>query len=155
MNSNCQVKIIIERIKEECHCNKQDIVDLTDMQAVVQKLTDQPDEAYATDILQPRGNYVLVKVKRRVDENGQFCNEYIPLLFGLDTLNPEYLSRLCSRKVNPDAYCKETKDILRNIPKSRGRNESRNSTYGKSRASNVLPIQLPARKASQQKPFQD
>merc|ERR1712180_200562 len=143
MNSNCQMKILIERMTEVAKCKKTDVIDLTDMHAVVLKLNDLPPEAYGNEILHPRGNYILIKVKAREDEHGQQCNEYIPLLQGLETVNPEYLGRLSSRQVNPDAYIKDKN--LRSVggpPKSRNRAESRqqNSVMGKGRNSN-LPVQ--------------
>ena len=107
MNSNCQMKIIIERIRSATNCKEKDIIDLTDMQAVVQKINNYPPQSYGTDCIHPRGNYILVKVKPREDENGQPCNEYVPVLQGLETVNPEYLGRLSNRQVNPDAYVKD------------------------------------------------
>lgn len=42
-----------------------DLIDVADMQAVVQKLADQPDEMYVNEIIQARGNYILIKVIRK------------------------------------------------------------------------------------------
>ena len=44
-----------------------DLIDLADMQAVVQKLADQPDEMYVNEIIQARGNYILIKVIRKCE----------------------------------------------------------------------------------------
>lgn len=44
-----------------------DLIDLADMQAVVQKLADQPDEIYVNEIIQARGNYILIKVIRKCE----------------------------------------------------------------------------------------
>ena len=44
-----------------------DLIDLADMQAVVQKLADQPDEMYVNEIIQARGNYILFKVIRKCE----------------------------------------------------------------------------------------
>lgn len=44
-----------------------DLIDLADMQAVVQKLADQPDEMYVNEIIQARGNYILIKVVRKCE----------------------------------------------------------------------------------------
>jgi len=98
------------------------------MQAVVQKLSDAPKSSYASSYLQYRANYVLIKIIKRIDENGQICKEYIPLLNGLDTANPEFLSRLSNRKVNPDAYNKESRDVFNRtavLKNKGGRNDSR------------------------------
>lgn len=46
-----------------------DLIDLADMQAVVQKLADQPDEMYVNEIIQARGNYILIKVIRKCEIN--------------------------------------------------------------------------------------
>ena len=37
-------------------------------------------------------NFISFSLER-VDENGQYCNEYIPLLNGLEQVNPEFLSK--------------------------------------------------------------
>ena len=144
VNSNCQMKMIIERIKEVSNCKAKDTIDLTDMQAVVQKLNDLPPQSYGTEALTPRGNYILVKVKPREDDTGQACNEYIPLLQGLEAVNPEYLGRLSSRQVNPDAYVKDKNH--RNVggpPKSRQRAESRQQSNMGTKAgrNSNLPVQ--------------
>lgn len=44
-----------------------DLIDLADMQAVVEKLADQPDEMYVNEIIQARGNYILIKVIRKCE----------------------------------------------------------------------------------------
>ena len=44
-----------------------DLIDLADMQAAVQKLADQPDEMYVNEIIQARGNYILIKVIRKCE----------------------------------------------------------------------------------------
>ncbi|XP_065648046.1 uncharacterized protein LOC101237035 isoform X5 [Hydra vulgaris] len=91
LNSNCKCRILLEKIKSNCGCIVDDIIDIADMQAVVQKLCDKPDESYASEIIQPRSCYILIKVIKRCDENGQFYKEYLPLLFGLESTNPEFL----------------------------------------------------------------
>ena len=42
-----------------------DTIDIADMQAVVQKLSDAPFNTYGSQYLQYRANYVLVKVFRK------------------------------------------------------------------------------------------
>jgi len=135
MNTNCKCKIVLERLKEKCGCHPEESVDLADMQAVVQKLSDYSENTYANEILQARGNYVLVKFIRRVDESGMLLKEYLPLLNGLDQVNPEFINRLSNRKINPDAYIRETKDNLKAMMRKKGGNESRLSN--KPKPSNV------------------
>lgn len=144
LNSDCQIKILLERIKKVSVCKANDVIDLTDMQAVVQKLTDLPDESYASKVINPRGNYVLVRVKSREDDNGAKCKQYIPLLQGLETINPEYLNRLSNRKVNPDAYSSNEKGGMKSnhstAKEGRKRNESRvGQTASKARKSSTRP----------------
>ncbi|XP_066922024.1 uncharacterized protein CXorf65 homolog isoform X2 [Clytia hemisphaerica] len=100
LNSNCQCKILLERIKKACALRREELIDIADMQAVVQKLSDAPKSSYASSYLQYRANYVLIKI----------------------------ISRLSNRKVNPDAYNKESRDVFNRtavLKNKGGRNDSR------------------------------
>lgn len=114
-------------MKQRCQLSHDETIDLADMQGVVQKLSDQTIDTYASDFLQPRGNYVLIKAIKRLDDNGQFCKEYIPLLDGIESSNPEFFARLSNKKVNPDAFSKDIKETSRMNPRKKG-NDGRLST---------------------------
>ncbi|XP_065648043.1 uncharacterized protein LOC101237035 isoform X4 [Hydra vulgaris] len=137
LNSNCKCRILLEKIKSNCGCIVDDIIDIADMQAVVQKLCDKPDESYASEIIQPRSCYILIKVIKRCDENGQFYKEYLPLLFGLESTNPEFLLRLSSRKVNPDSFVKDNKDARFATSKIKGAGRTTTSKSNKDSNSNL------------------
>ena len=42
-----------------------DVIDVADMQSFVQKLSEQPESRYASDILQSRANYIILKINSK------------------------------------------------------------------------------------------
>ncbi len=109
-NSHCRNKVLLENMRKRCNCSPNDVIDLADEQAHVKNLSDQPHFKFASLTLQPRATYILVKVDERARDGQRI---YTPLLDGLESSNPEFLTRLANRKVNPDSGPKDgghTKD---------------------------------------------
>ncbi len=103
-NANCRNKILLENIRKRCNCSPSDVIDLADEQAYVKNISEQPAYKFASLTLQQRATYILV----RVDERGPDGQKvYTPLLEGLETTNPDFLSRLANRNINPEATAKD------------------------------------------------
>eukprot|EP00794_Sanderia_malayensis_P015353 gene15353-16929_t len=104
-NSHCRIKILLENIRKRCNCSPNDVIDLADEQAFVKNLAEQPHFKYASLVLQqPGASYILIKVEERGRDGLKL---YTPLLEGLEASNPEFISRLANKKVNPNAGVKD------------------------------------------------
>lgn len=126
-NANCCMKVLLENIKKRCKIPSDQIIDLADEQAQIKNLSEQPEQKYASLLLQPRTTYILVRVNVFVDERtGDTHKTYTALVEGLDDTNPEFLIRLAHRRANQENSNKErdmgntTRNGTRNNKKKKG-----------------------------------
>ncbi|XP_013406584.1 uncharacterized protein CXorf65 homolog [Lingula anatina] len=111
-NPNCLVKILLHHIKERCHLDKNDVVELSDDQGAVKNLHTNLTE-YGTEFLSDREQLILLRVEK--DAEGEEDRPlYIPLLDGLEE-DEEFI-----RKLNPNPEPPSTAPKGKRLSKHRG-----------------------------------
>ncbi|XP_006814985.2 uncharacterized protein LOC102806740 [Saccoglossus kowalevskii] len=86
--------LLLENIKQRCHCAEDVEVDLSDNEGNVKYLNVAESlQKYANEILKERETFVLVRVER-LDENSK--PQYYPLLND-DTIDASFLAKLSSK----------------------------------------------------------
>ncbi|KAJ7392688.1 hypothetical protein OS493_010339 [Desmophyllum pertusum] len=89
-NPNCRTNILLEDIKRRCNCTKDVTVDLSDESGNLKYLANHP-MSYATEILKERESFVLIRVEKKGETEG---DSYTPMLNDLIIVTPEFLERL-------------------------------------------------------------
>ncbi|KAM4616848.1 uncharacterized protein C22orf15 [Polymixia lowei] len=97
-NLNCKLINFIHSLKERCGLDMKDCVDLMDRSGTVMNLCQRKQRVeLASSLLVERSNYVLLRVCRGEDNEGQ---KYVPLLNNLSKSHPE-LTDILRKISNP------------------------------------------------------
>ncbi|XP_074643320.1 uncharacterized protein CXorf65 homolog [Tubulanus polymorphus] len=99
-NPRCKVDIFMEHIRRKCCLReKTGTIDLVDLEGEIKNLSNSRTRdhlRYASDHINSRQCYVLVKVEKQSDRDPV---RYTPLLQNLDEINPELFEKLNSLQV--------------------------------------------------------
>ncbi|KAL9969394.1 hypothetical protein ACROYT_G021607 [Oculina patagonica] len=79
------------------------VVDIADENGSLKSIYERPPDQYASEYLQGRGNYVLLKVSKKTDSvTGKEFSTFDPLLNNLPEIYPDLMSKVNNNKINPD-----------------------------------------------------
>ncbi|KAK3698550.1 hypothetical protein QZH41_014480, partial [Actinostola sp. cb2023] len=119
-NPNCMTKNLLEDIKRRCKCDKDVTVDLCDEHGNVKNLLEY-GKKQATDLLKPRGTFVLIRVEKK--ENAEYPT-YTPMLNDVDVVTSAFVERL----TRPDSQSSQRNTESRQRRKSSGSSWARAKT---------------------------
>ncbi|XP_015776669.1 PREDICTED: uncharacterized protein CXorf65 homolog isoform X2 [Acropora digitifera] len=95
-NPNCRTLHLLEDIKRRCNCPENVSIDLSDLRGLVKNLTNN-QSSNASDFLQERETFILVRVEKNPTEGRDFPL-YTPLLRDDKVLTTEFLVRTTDDK---------------------------------------------------------
>ncbi|KAJ8035259.1 hypothetical protein HOLleu_22424 [Holothuria leucospilota] len=89
--------LLLENIKERCHCDRNVEVELSDTQGNIKFLAESPTR-YANEVLQERETCVLLRVEKSGESGEEQKAEYFPLLNDDDAITESFLARLSTKE---------------------------------------------------------
>ncbi|XP_029193649.2 uncharacterized protein C22orf15-like [Acropora muricata] len=102
-NLLCPTVVLYENIKSRCGCGKRVVVDIADENGSLKSLSERPQDIFASEYLQGRGIYVLLKVTKKIDSSsGKEFSAFEPLLNNVNEIYPDLMSKVRRNRVNPD-----------------------------------------------------
>ncbi|KAM7452223.1 hypothetical protein ABFA07_000403 [Porites harrisoni] len=102
-NLLCPTILLYENIKLRCKCEEKVVIDIADENGSLKILSERPPDQYASEYLQGRANYILLKVLKKADSStGKEYSIFEPLLNNVSELYPELMSKVHDKKINPD-----------------------------------------------------
>lgn len=92
-NPHCKTLLLLECIKEKCRRSDAETLDLVDENGQVANISDAENSSeYASQFVEGRKNYVLIKVSK--SGSAKEPNKYEPLLDNLEKSHPELKEKL-------------------------------------------------------------
>ncbi|XP_048761935.1 uncharacterized protein LOC125670666 isoform X1 [Ostrea edulis] len=92
-NPWCSSYTLMEWIRKKCNCENDILIDLVDMDGQVKNLSARTKE-YASEVVNPRETYVLIRVEIFFPEIGDGKYNYTSLLNNLGDVNPDLFGKL-------------------------------------------------------------
>nr|XP_058949889.1 uncharacterized protein CXorf65 homolog [Pocillopora verrucosa] len=102
-NLLCPTVILYKNIKLRCGCEKQAVIDIADENGSLKTIYERPPDQYASQYLQGRANFVLLKVLKKIDAiSGKEVSSFEPLLNNVTEVYPDLMAKVHNYRINPD-----------------------------------------------------
>ncbi|XP_039254974.1 uncharacterized protein C22orf15-like [Styela clava] len=116
-NPHCKSQLLLDCIREKCHCREGEILDLVDENGNVAMISDADNSTeYASQFLEGRKNYVLIRIIKSL--SGKEPNRYEALLQNIERHHPDLAERL--ERMSKPAQLTTAKDKKFQSAKKRG-----------------------------------
>ncbi|XP_068696194.1 uncharacterized protein [Montipora capricornis] len=102
-NLLCPTIVLYENIKFRCGCDDKVVIDIADENGSLKSLSERPHEIFASEFLQGRGSFVLLKKTKKMDTvSGKEFPTFEPLLNNVNEIYPDLMSKVHNNRINPD-----------------------------------------------------
>ncbi|XP_022781463.1 uncharacterized protein LOC111322602 [Stylophora pistillata] len=143
-NLLCPTVILYKNIKLRCGCEEKAVIDIADENGCLKTIYERPPDQYASQYLQGRGNFVLLKVLRKIDSaSGKEVSSFVPLLNNVAELYPDLMAKVHNYQINPDVGLPE--ESISQIPPLKSSQQARSKATARGVPS--MPPRSPASRA--------